>query len=154
MRYLLPLLLVPLVAFPAETDFPEDHRAAIVARVECYGAAWRANDPARVLANFTDDAVLMPHHGVEPVAGTDAIRRFWWPEGSPPTTVTRFDRTIDEIVGAGDFAFVRGHFTLEFRTSGDQVRATAGTYVMLLRRTRGRWLITHHMWDDPPRQDS
>jgi uncharacterized protein (TIGR02246 family) len=155
MRYLVPLLLVGLVASSAEIDgFDERDRAAVTARVDSYVAAWRANDAARVCANFTPDAVLMPHHGVEPVVGMEAIKKFWWPP-SPPTTVTRFENTADEIAGTADMAFVRGHFVLEYASGspGQEKRfKNAGTFVMLMRKRAGEWLITHHMWDDPPPQ--
>lgn len=90
-----------------------------------YRTAWLAGDSAAVLRLFAADAVLLPHHGDPPVVGLDAIRRFWWPAGSPPTTIT----------------------ALEISTEGASVNG--GTYLMVLRRgSPGGWVITHRMWDD------
>ena len=154
MRIWCTALVCALLAFPTHAAelCPAD-RAAVEERLRTYVDAWVANDAARVVANFTTDAVLMPHHGVEPLVGLAAIKRFWWPADSPPTTVTRFDRTADEIVGTGDMAFVRGHFVLEYRygePGKEKKRRNAGTFIALLRKRSGQWLITHHMWDDPP----
>ncbi len=119
-----------------------------------YRAAWLANDEARVLALFTADAVLLPHHGVEPVVGEAAIRAFWFPKGAAPTTVTELEQPIDEIGGSCDVAYIRGHSRVAWITGlGKDAKAAsnAGTFLTLLRRQPdGSWKITHQMWDDPP----
>jgi uncharacterized protein (TIGR02246 family) len=149
-------LVGALLALPTQAaELSPADRAAVEERLRTYADAWRANDAGRVVANFTGDAVLMPHHGFEPVVGLAAIKRFWFPADSPPTRVTRFDRTADEIVGTGDMAFVRGHFVLEYRygePGNEKKLRNAGTFIALLRKRSGQWLITHHMWDDPPVQ--
>jgi uncharacterized protein (TIGR02246 family) len=156
MRIWSTVLFSALLALPTSAaELSPADRLAVEERLRAYADAWRANDAERVVANFTADAVLMPHHGVEPVVGLAAIKRFWWPADSPATTITRFDRTVDEIVGTADMAFVRGHFVLEYRYGQkDQAksRRNAGTFIALLRKRGERWLITHHMWDDPPVQ--
>ncbi len=54
-----------------------------------YATAWLANNPESVMATLTEDAVLVPS-GILALEGADAIREFWWPADSPPTTVIEF----------------------------------------------------------------
>lgn len=121
--------------------------------VQAYSAAWLAGDAEAVLRLFTEDAVLLPHHGVEPVVGQAAMRAFWWPPGSPPTRVTRFELTPEAIDGAGDLGYLWGRFSLAFELDGGgttQTVTNAGTFMLLARHTDdAEWSITHHMWDDP-----
>ena len=120
---------------------------------DAYRAAWLAGDSAAVLRLFTPEAVLLPHHGDPAVVGQEAIRAFWWPPASPPTTVTSLDITTDGAEASGDRGVLWGRFTLAFSFEAEgrrQSMRNAGTYLMVLRRTPdGEWRITHRMWDDP-----
>lgn len=143
----------PLAALEASRGLSAADEAKIRAVSEAYCAAWLANDEAAVLALFSKDAVLLPHHGLDPVAGQSAIRAFWFPKDGPPTTVTVLTQRIDEVGGTCDLAYMRGHSTVSW-TSGKgpaaRVSSNAGTFLNLLRRQPGgSWLITHQMWDDP-----
>ena len=133
-----------------------DDRERLRAMSQAYCAAWLGNDEAAVLALFTKDAVLLPHHGLEPVVGEDAIRAFWFPKGGPPTRVTRLTQTVDEVGGSGDFAYLRGHSAVSWVAGtgdGAKTASNAGTFLNILRRQPdGSWRITHQMWDDPPNQ--
>ncbi|HET9223265.1 MAG TPA: hypothetical protein VFO07_12215, partial [Roseiflexaceae bacterium] len=62
-------------------------RAGIRSAIDVYTTSWLTNDPEAVMRTLTQDAVLIPHHGVPPVEGAAAIRTFWWPEGGSPTTI-------------------------------------------------------------------
>ncbi len=130
--------------------------AKVRAVLEQYRSAWLANDAEAVLRLFTADAVLLPHHGVEPVVGIEAARAFWFPKGGPPTTITEFALTVDETGGSGDLAFARGHSRLAWVTgegAAAKRSSNAGTWLTLLgRQPDGSWRITHQMWDDPPAQ--
>ena len=139
---------------------PQDHRQSMdaeVARVQAvndaYRAGWLAADSAAVLRLFSSDAVLLPHHGDPPVAGLDAIRKFWWPPGAPPTTIEALDIPTDDVDVTGSSATMWGRFALTFSFPAQgQTRSVsnAGTYLMVLRRQAdGEWRITHRMWDDP-----
>lgn len=41
---------------------------------QAYAAEWMSGNADGVLALFTDDATLVPHHGDTPIKGRDAIR--------------------------------------------------------------------------------
>jgi hypothetical protein len=66
--------------------------------LEHYRASWLSNDPDGVRSCFTQDAVLMPHHGLEPIMGMKAINEFWFPRTNTKTTILKFARTIDGSV--------------------------------------------------------
>lgn len=122
--------------------------AAVSAVNEAYVQGWLNDRPDDIMKLFADDAVLIPQ-GSAPVRGTEAIKKFFWPEGSP-TKIAQFTTTINEIGGSGDFAFVRGtySFTVQFQMKGMMTpRPNEGNYLMLLhRQLKGGWLITHRMW--------
>ena len=120
---------------------------------DAYRVAWLAGDSAAVLRLFAPDAVLLPHHGDPPIVGQEAIRAFWWPPASPPTTVTSLDITTDGAEASGERGILWGRFKLAFSFEAEGRRrsmSNAGTYLMVLRHTPdGGWRITHRMWDDP-----
>jgi uncharacterized protein (TIGR02246 family) len=143
--------VVPLEAQPASAAADQ---AKIRKVLETYRSAWLANDAEAVLRLFTEDAVLLPHHGVEPVLGKKAARAFWFPAGGPPTTITAFTQTLDQVDASCSLAYVRGHSRVEWVTGAgpDAKRsANAGTNLTVLRRQPdGSWRIAVQMWDDPP----
>jgi uncharacterized protein (TIGR02246 family) len=101
------------------------------------------------MRTFTDDAVLIPHHGLAPVAGGKAIRAWWWPANAPKTTIEKFEMTHVEIGGSCATAFARGTQALEW-TTGTKRASNRGNHLTLLRKdARGQWRITHQMWGDP-----
>jgi uncharacterized protein (TIGR02246 family) len=127
---------------------------AIRATIEAYRTAWLANDAKRVLKTFTADAVLMPAQGAPPVAGIAAIEKYWFAPGSPPTTVTRLDITVDQVGGNSAFGFVRGlngvgWTATEHGTAHKHFHP--GTYLDVMRKLAdGSWRIQVHMWDVGP----
>ncbi len=144
---------LPLEASDGSQGLSAADEAKIRAVSEAYCAAWLANDEAAVLALFSRDAVLLPHHGLDPVVGEKAIRAFWFPKDGPPTTVTKLTQRIDEVGGTCDLAYMRGHSAVGWisgKGPDAKVSSNAGTFLNLLRKQAdGAWLITHQMWDDP-----
>lgn len=122
--------------------------------LEAYRKAWLANDADGVVGVFSENAVLMPHHGVEPVVGKAAARAFWFPAAGPPTTITAFALTVDQVDGISDMAWARGHSRVEWVTgTGPEAKrsSNAGTNLAILRRQKdGSWRVAVMMWDDPP----
>lgn len=128
--------------------------AAIRATIETYRTAWLAADTGAVLAMFTDDAVLIPHHGDPPVVGIAAIEAYWF--GSTGTVITDLQITTDQIDGDAGLAFARGRDSVAWTTTADGVTrraSSAGTYLNVMKRMAdGSWRIHVHMWDDPATQ--
>jgi len=149
---LLTLVLVSVTR--ADDCLTASDRGAIRQLYEAFRIAWLANDGVAVRKVFTDDAVLLPHHGLDPVVGMGAIQRFWWPEDNPPTTITHFEVTYDEIGGCGTIAYLRGRSDVEWIVEGKGKPTqfhNAGTFLTLFRKLpHGTWKISHQMWDDPP----
>ncbi len=115
---------------------------------EAYHAAWLADDSAAVMAALTEDAVLMPHHGVLPVEGATAIRQFWWPPESPPARITVFSSEVNEMSGSGTLAYLRGRFTLVFEYEGETYSNT-GNFLRIFRKgADGDWLLFRSIWND------
>lgn len=130
--------------------------AAIRALLQRYRTAWLAGDANAVRGAFTQDAVLMPHHGLSPVVGMQAITDFWWPAGTSKTTITKFTQTIDEIDGRGELAYVRGRSEVSWRVEDQgqtQKWRTGGNFMAILKsQADGNWLISRLIWDDPPNE--
>ena len=141
-------------ALPEDTPCapaPED-LAAIRSVHSKYRDAWMAADPRAVLAVFTEDAVLLPHHGDDPVIGRAAMERFWWPPASPPFTLTRMEVTVDDAGADCRIGWARGRDQIAW-SSGGKTFSQRGTYLNVLRKEKdGTWRISHHMWDDPAPQ--
>jgi uncharacterized protein (TIGR02246 family) len=132
----------------------ESDRDAIRGVHEAYRIAWLANDGEAVRLNFTEDAVLLPHHGLAPVEGMAAIKQFWWRADAKLPTITRFEASYDEIGGCGTIGFVRGRSHVEWSVVENgklEKFSNSGTFLTLMRKLpNGAWKITHQMWDDPP----
>lgn len=123
--------------------------AAVKAANQAYVAAWLANDPEAVMSALTRDAVLIPHHGVEPVIGAAAIRDFWFPPDSPPARVTHMVNTVTEIQVSGDIAIVWGRSELEF-VFGETTFRNSGNYLSVLKKGEdGQWRLARRIWNDP-----
>lgn len=124
------------------------HDSSIRRIAERFVQGWLDDDEEAVMTTLSPDAVLLPHHGVTPVAGMDAIRGFWFPDRGPSTRVIVFDQTYDEIDEVGEIGYARGRFVLEFESDGATHR-NEGNYLMLFRRDlTGEWKITHRIWND------
>ncbi len=83
----------------------EHDRTSIRNVIEKYRTSWLAGDAEGVMSTFTEDAVLLPAQGSAPVVGREAIRKYWWPAGAPPTTVTKLNITYEEMGGECGTAF-------------------------------------------------
>jgi uncharacterized protein (TIGR02246 family) len=127
-------------------------RAAAELATRRYRDAWLTNDPGRVMATLTPDAVIFPSN-LPPIEGATAIRQFWFPSSGPSTRVTGMELTIDSVAVDGDMAVVSGRGSLTFVVTTNGTAAPPRTqkswHVNVLRRqSDGRWLIWRRMWGD------
>lgn len=142
-------------ALSAQATLGDSDRKAIAAQIETYRRAWLAGDPSRILSLFTEDAVFMPHHGLEPVVGLEALRAFWWPPGAGVTRIARFDLETRAIEGSADLAYAWGRQVLEWTTKdakGQTRFRTRGNHLTVLRRTADGWKICLQIGDDEPNE--
>ncbi|MBT8144430.1 MAG: DUF4440 domain-containing protein [Gammaproteobacteria bacterium] len=117
-----------------------------------YTSAWQAGHSGLIMSMLTDDAVLMPHHGGEPIEGRDSIREFWFPDDQPTVIVERFHLDPREISVDRNTAFARGKFELAFNWEQDgrvMSASNKGNFLMVLRRERDLWKIARYIWNDP-----
>ena len=143
------------MAHAQNPPLPTDDQAAIRKLLDQYRAAWLSGDAAGVRSVFTEDAVLMPHHGVTPVVGMAAIKEFWWPAGGARTTITQFVQTLDEIGGNESLAYVRGRSQVSWKIEDQkstEMWRNAGNFMALFRKQDAKWRIARLIWDDPPNE--
>ena len=148
------LVVMILIAGQAAPPLTFGDRAAAEAATQAYREAWLSNDPQRIMATLTPDAVLYPST-LPPIAGSDAIRKFWffWFPSSSPTRVVAMELSIDRVHVDGDTAVTSGMGSLTFVVTTKGVdgdpRTQRSWHVNVLRRQRdGSWLIWKRMWGD------
>jgi uncharacterized protein (TIGR02246 family) len=98
-----------------------------------YARAWLTNDSAAVMDLFSADAVLIPHLGNPHAVGAAAIRDHFWPPGTMPARVIKFERRSIEIRGSDGFAWDRGSYTLAF-VYGRDTLGNSGNYVAVAKK--------------------
>ncbi len=139
-----------IVGQPVLAD--EDHdEAALRALDQAYATAWMNGDADAVMALFTEDATLVPHHGDTPVKGQNAIRNNWFNPAYAPTVVSEYLREPAEIFVSGDFGVVRGRARLVWEYEGTRTTIPDGNYVMFAIRNDQGWRIRMLTWNDDPR---
>ena len=125
---------------------------ALSALDQAYAAEWKAGDADGVLALFTEDATLVPHHGDPPIKGHEAIREFWFDPDYPPTIVPAWSREATEIFVSGDMGIVRGRARLVWEYDGMRTTIPEGNYVIVAVREDDAWRIRLLTWNDDPRK--
>lgn len=135
----------------AQADQEQD-AAALRALDQAYAAEWMAGNADGVMALFTEDATLVPHHGDTPIKGQKGIRDFWFNPDYPPTVVPEWRRDVAEIIISGDMGVVRGRARLVWEYDGTRTTIPEGNYVMIAVRRDGDWRIRLLTWNDDPRE--
>ncbi len=148
------LLFAALSACSSVNGLSPAELEAVKAAQQAYVDAWLANDADAVMATLTDDAIMIPHHGVDPIVGTEAIRQFWFPPDAPPTVVTHLTNSITGLEGVSGQAIVWGRSDLAFEYDG-VTYSNAGNYLSVLRKgADGSWRIARRIWNDPVTEDN
>jgi len=145
------LLAAPIYGGNAIADEASD-REALRALDQSYALEWLEGDAEGVLALFTDDATLVPHHGDAPIVGKEAIADFWFNPDYSPTVVPEWSREPAEILVMGDVGVVRGRARLVWEYEGTRTTIPEGNYVMIAVRTGDGWRIRMLTWNDDPRK--
>jgi uncharacterized protein (TIGR02246 family) len=106
---------------------------------------WQNKNLDAVLALYTDDAVFMDADGSR-VTGKPALRKFF----SNVLEQYSAQPFLHSVASAssGDLGYDWGDYT-EIVTPATKPTSpirTGGTYLVILRRVSGRWLITEQMW--------
>ncbi len=138
-----------IAALPLLADEQRDEDA-LVALDQAYAAEWMEGDADGVMALFTDDATIVPHHGDKPVQGRDAIRVFWFDPAYSPTVVAEWRREAAEVFVSGNVGVVRGRSRLVWEYDGVRTTIPDGNYVLIAVRTDEDWRIRMLTWNDDP----
>ncbi|MGI9327151.1 MAG: YybH family protein [Pseudomonadales bacterium] len=145
------LVVVALVTGQCALAVEVDDEEALRALDQAYATAWMNGDADGVIALFTEDATLVPHHGDTPVKGHKAIRDGWFNPEYPPTVVPESVRDPVEIFVLGDVGVIRGRARLVWEYEGTRTTIPDGNYVMIAVRLDQGWRIRLLTWNDDPR---
>jgi len=118
---------------------------------QSYATEWIEGDADGVMALFTEDATLVPHHGDDPIKGHAAIRNFWFNPDYAPTVIPSWTREPAEIFISGDVGVVRGTARLVWEFNGIRTTIPNGNYVLIAVRREQGWRIRMLTWNDDPR---
>ena len=118
---------------------------------QSYATEWIEGDADGVMALFTEDATLVPHHGDDPIKGHEAIRNFWFNPDYPPTVIPTWTREPAEFFISGDVGVVRGTGRLVWEFNGTRTTIPNGNYVLIAVRREQGWRIRMLTWNDDPR---
>lgn len=125
--------------------------SALRALDQSYATEWIEGDADGVMALFTEDATLVPHHGDDPIKGHEAIRDFWFNPDYPPTVIPNWTREPVEFFISGDVGVVRGTARLVWEYDGTRTTIPNGNYVLIAVRREHGWRIRMLTWNDDPR---
>ncbi len=139
------------IHWPALADEQRDV-TALRALDQAYASEWIEGDADGVMALFTEDATLVPHHGDAPIKGQEAIRKFWFDPNYAPTVVPEWRREPVETFVSGDVGVVRGRARLVWEYDGTRTTIPEGNYVMIAVLQNGGWRIRLLTWNDDPRK--
>jgi len=143
--------LAMTAGLPALADEAAD-KVALLALDQAYATEWMEGDAGGVMALFTEDATLVPHHGDPPIKGQEAIRSFWFNPDYSPTIVPEWTREATEIFIDGDVGVVRGRARLVWEYEGTRTTIPEGNYVLIAVRKHSAWRIRMLTWNDDPRK--
>jgi uncharacterized protein (TIGR02246 family) len=145
--FMIAAILILIGATADAQPFTQADRAEVRKLPQRYTRGWLNNSRSQVMSLFAPDAVFIPHDGVRPHRGKQAIDQFWFPNGRTAGIVTSFTMTVEGASGASDHAIVWGRSDLHW-----QDKTTAyhwpGYYLMAAERRHGAWLVTHLMSSD------
>jgi ketosteroid isomerase-like protein len=112
---------------------------------------YKSGDPAKILAHFAADAIVMTP-GASPVVGAQALRESVVASLEEPHFHLAFTSDEVDVPRSGEWAAVRGAYSREGDATGKDANASAsGTYVALYKPAGdGRWLVAWLMLEPGP----
>ena len=114
-----------------------------------YMTVFNAKDAAKVAALYTEDATINPPN--EPAAhGRKGVQA--WAQKSFDQGAANLVLTPTESAISGNIAYETGTYSLSLAAPGQKPATDKGKYVIVLKQTAGRWLISHDIYnsDLPP----
>jgi uncharacterized protein (TIGR02246 family) len=146
-------VVVPVVLALADSlpraDLDQDAAAAVRKLLDEIMAADNAGDLDRVMAAYTENAILIPP-GAADIAGVAAIRKHY--TGAFEKLKLDLAATADEIRVADKWAVVRGRVTgtIVPKAGGDPTKAHDKFMAVAEQGADGRWRMARIMWSTFP----
>jgi uncharacterized protein (TIGR02246 family) len=128
MKRILPLLVLSLCALTTVAN----PKSKAMALAETFEAGARSGNVEQMVSIYADDAVLMPPN-MPSLTGREAIAKFW--SGMLQGGTVDVDLIMEDFQVAGDVAVERGRYEVKSPVTD------SGKYMLLLRKSRGKWLI-------------
>ena len=129
--------------------FTADDERAIRGLDSAFVDAWLRDDTTGVMNTLAPDAVLMPA-GQSILTTPNAIRAFWWPSDGSRTRILTFQRTIDELGGEANVAWMRRTDSLTFTYAKggatNSLTSRSMSLAVLRRQPDGTWRFGRVMW--------
>jgi ketosteroid isomerase-like protein len=130
------LLVTAACSAPAAATLSDDDKAAIEAQEQSFANSMKAGDIAGVVKSYySPDAVFLPPNGPSVTGAAElekALKAF------PPISVMKMQ--TEEIVGAGDLAYVRGKYQMTMNPPGAAPITDSGKYLEVFRKQAdGSW---------------
>ena len=152
MRTLVAVLVVSLLlaACGPQTDV-EAEKAAIESARAQWVAAYKSGDLDRMETLYTEDAVLLPAEA--PAVSGKAGVAGWYERFFEQNSVEEISVPADEVVVAGEWAFVRGRAYASFRGRDAKSLSFRGKTLEIWRKQAdGSWKWARAIWnsDEPP----
>jgi len=141
MRVIELTLIAGLFAAPAMAQ-PANELAQVS---QDWARDWQAKDLMSTLSLYTDDAVFMDASGAH-VSGKPALKQLF------KLVLRRYsaEPTLHSLGGAssGDLGYDWGDYSEILKPVADPEHPvqTHGTYLVILKRVNGHWLIANQMW--------
>ena len=127
---------------PAPQSLSEKDVSDIKAVVDRWRDDFLTNKRDDVTNIITFDMVLLPPNSA-PLVGHDASMAYL--KAYPP--ITKFTVTKDEVVGAGDVAYVRGTYSIDVTMPDKRPAHEQGTYIEVHRKQKdGAWPYSRLIW--------
>ena len=126
------------------SSFPAHEIEAIKGFYPPWKACILEQDFEGITRFYTEDAVVMPPNQPT-IRGRAEVKS--WMEAFPKVTEAEFE--IDEVEGLGDFAFVRGHYSLTMEIEGAPGPVQdKGKYIEIReRQPDGTWLLARDIFN-------
>jgi len=149
MRFLVPAALGVLLSLSATAfaaDAPTDPKEAFNAGTAEWAAAYNAGEPDRIIALYSEDAIVMPPDAPS-VTGDAALRSFLADDiaTTKKAGLTLVINDDDEADTSGDLGWHRGTFKVV--NAGGASMGT-GKFLEIWQRQQGKWRITRDIWNN------
>lgn len=108
--------------------------------------AFNAGDVDTLVSIYAPDVIVMPPSEAM-IEGREAVRE--WIEAFFARNTAGQQLVNDEVVVAGGWAFMRGHFTLVVtpRAGGEPVRQRGKHLLIWRRQPDGAWKVARDIWN-------